>query len=121
MQDFEEFTGRLSEDFHFHVYFATETRGSALAIRERLKHGVDFEFDLPPVREKPVGPHRWPIWSIWVDRANFTAATLWTMRNHGSHSVLVHPETADSLADHTIHAMWLGIPLPLNLDMFSHE
>ena len=117
--DSEEFTGRLSEDFHFHFYFTPETRDSALAIRERLQREADFEYDLPPVRERPVGPHRFPIWSIWVDRANFAAATLWMARNHGAHSVLVHPNVDDGLKDHTDHAMWLGKPEALRLEVFS--
>ncbi len=118
---FEEFTGHLSEDFHFHLYFSADTRESALAIRERLKAVTDFEYDLPPVREVPVGPHRWPLWSLWVDRANFAAATLWMMHHHGEHSVLVHPNIDDGLLDHTAHAMWLGRPQPLNLDAFREE
>ena len=121
MQDFEEFTGRLSEDFHFHLYFSAETRDSAIAIRDRLQSVADFEYDLPPVRERPVGPHPSPIWSIWVDRANFAAATLWMMHNHGQHSVLVHPNIDDGLEDHTDHAMWLGTPVPLNLEMFRDD
>ena len=119
MQDFEEFTGRLSEDFHFHLYFTPETRDSAVAIRERLRQVGDFAFDLPPIRERPVGPHRFPIWSLWVDRANFAAATLWMMHNHGGHSVLVHPNIDDGLLDHTAHAMWLGEPVPLKLEVFD--
>jgi aromatic ring-cleaving dioxygenase len=118
MQDFEEFTGRLNEDFHFHLYFSADTRDSALAIRERLSDVTDFEYDLPPVRERPVGPHPFPIWGIWVDRANFAAAALWMMHNHGQHSVLVHPNIDDGLKDHTDHAMWLGEPVPLKLEMF---
>lgn len=114
----EEFTGQLSEDFHIHVYFSDGTRASAVAIRERLQDVTDFAYDLPPVREKPVGPHRWPIWSMWVDRANFAAAALWMMRYHGEHAVLIHPETGDGLTDHSAHAMWLGKPQPLNLDVF---
>ncbi len=118
MQDFDEFTGRLNEDFHFHLYFSADTRASAMAIRERLSSVAEFEYDLPPVRERPVGPHRFPIWSIWVDRANFAAAALWMMHNHGQHSVLVHPNIDDGLKDHTDHAMWLGEPVPLKLEMF---
>ena len=118
-QDFEEFTGRLSEDFHFHLYFSADTRASALAIREQLEAVRDFEFDLPPIRERPVGPHRWPIWSMWVDRANFAPATMWMMKHHGAHSVLVHPNIDDGLDDHTAHAMWLGRQVPLNLEVFG--
>jgi DOPA 4,5-dioxygenase len=118
VDEFEEFAGRLSEDFHFHLYFTPETRASALAIRDELKRVDDFEFDLPPVRERPVGPHPLPIWSMWVDRANFAAATLWMMQQHGGHSVLVHPNIDDGHKDHTDHAMWLGERQQLRLSVF---
>ncbi len=110
----------IPEEFHFHFYFTPETRDSALDIRRALVEEAEFTYQLPPVREQPMGPHRWPIWSIWVDKPNFTAATLWMMRHHGAHSVLVHPETGDSSGykDHTAHAMWLGTPVPLNLGVF---
>jgi DOPA 4,5-dioxygenase len=38
------------------------------------------------------------------------------MLNRGGLSVLVHPETEDAYDDHTIHALWLGAPLPLRVD-----
>ncbi len=111
-----EGTPGLSEDFHFHVYFDQATRDSALQIRERLKREAAFAFQLPPVRERPVGPHQWPIWSVWVDRANFTPAVEWMMHYHGAHSVLIHPNIDDGYVDHTDRAMWLGEPRPLKLD-----
>ena len=119
MPAFEEFMGRLSEDFHFHLYFSADTRDSAMAIREKLKQVKEFEFDLPPIREVPVGPHRWPLWSLWTDKANFAPATLWMAHNHGQHSVLVHPNIDDGYLDHTAHAMWLGQPQQLNLRVFD--
>lgn len=111
----------MDEDFHLHLYFNADSRGSALAIRESLKDVRDFAYELPPVREAPIGPHRWPIWSIWVDRANFTPVVEWMMRHHRRHSVLIHPETGDPLKDHTDHAMWLGTPRPLNLDALRED
>ena len=116
-----EGTPGLSEDFHFHVYFDEATRQSAVAIREQLKREATFHFQLPPVRERPMGPHRWPIWSLWVDRANFTPAVEWMMRHHQQHSVLVHPNIDDGLVDHTLHAMWLGELRPLNVDVFRRS
>ncbi|HEU5317931.1 MAG TPA: DOPA 4,5-dioxygenase family protein [Chloroflexota bacterium] len=114
---------KIPEEFHFHLYFDTgsgaDTRDSALAIRKRLVEEADFVYQLPPVREKPMGPHQWPIWSIWVDRAEFGKATLWMARNHGPHSVLVHPNIDDGYADHTDRAMWLGEPRPLKLRVFQ--
>lgn len=114
-----EGTPGLSEDFHFHFYFDEASRDSAIATRERLKREARFQFQMPPVRERPMGPHRWPIWSVWVDRANFTPAVEWMMRNHGSHSVLVHPNIDDGYVDHTDRAMWLGEPRPLRLEVFK--
>jgi DOPA 4,5-dioxygenase len=114
-----EGTPGLSEDFHLHFYFDEATRDSALATRERLKREASFQFQMPPARERPVGPHPSPIWSVWVDRANFTPAVEWMMRNHGPHSVLVHPNIDDGLVDHSDHAMWLGEPQPLKLEVFS--
>jgi DOPA 4,5-dioxygenase len=111
-----EGTPGLSEDFHFHVYFDEATRDSTLQLRERLKRQAEFAFQMPPVRERPVGPHQWPIWSVWVDRANFTPAVEWMMRNHVPHSVLIHPNIDDGYLDHTDRAMWLGEPRPLKLD-----
>ena len=113
-----EGTPGLSEDFHFHFYFHEGSRESALAVREQLKREATFGFQLPPVRSKPVGPHRFPIWSLWVDRANFADAALWMMQHHGQHSVLVHPNIDDGYKDHTDHAMWLGTPEALKLEVF---
>jgi DOPA 4,5-dioxygenase len=33
-------------------------------------------------------------------------------------NVLVHPQTGDSLKDHTDHATWLGEPATLKVEMF---
>jgi aromatic ring-cleaving dioxygenase len=121
---YEALDDSIAEDFHFHFYFGTgpdDTRDSALAIRNRLVQTATFRYQLPQVREEPMGPHQWPIWSIWVDRANFTAATEWMMQHHGPHSVLVHPNTGEDLQDHTTHAMWLGEPRPLNLAVFDGD
>jgi DOPA 4,5-dioxygenase len=39
------------------------------------------------------------------------------MLNRGSLDVLVHPETGDAYDDHTLHALWLGTPQPLRLEI----
>jgi DOPA 4,5-dioxygenase len=118
---YEALDEAIPEEFHFHLYFGPETRDSALAIRRRLVAEADFPYQLPPVREQPMGPHPVPIWSIWVDKPSFAAATLWMMKNHGQHSVLVHPNIDDGYADHTDHAMWLGAPHRLKLERFRGQ
>jgi aromatic ring-cleaving dioxygenase len=121
---YEALDEAIPEEFHFHLYYDTssdgeDTKESALSIRKRLLEEADFRYQLPPVRQRPMGPHQWPIWSIWVDRPDFGKATLWMARNHGPHSVLVHPNIDDGLKDHTDHAMWLGEAKPLKLKVFE--
>jgi DOPA 4,5-dioxygenase len=118
---YEALDESIPEEFHFHLYFDPESRDSALKIRRLLVAEADFPYQLPPIREQPMGPHQWPIWSIWVDKPNFAAAALWMMHHHGQHSVLVHPNIDDGLKDHTDHAMWLGQPRPLKLSVFKGE
>tara|TARA_R110002072_G_scaffold150883_1_gene299546 strand:- start:2040 stop:2366 length:327 start_codon:yes stop_codon:yes gene_type:complete len=106
----------MEEVFHVHLYFDAETRDSALQIREQLLESAEFEVDLQPVREAPLGPHPQPMFNTHLDYANFGPAMRWLMLNHGPHSVLIHPNTPDPVADHTQHALWLGPALPLNLE-----
>jgi len=32
-------------------------------------------------------------------------------------NILVHPETGDDVADHTLHSLWLGEKLELNVEV----
>src|SRR5437764_15042457 len=48
--------------------------------------------------------------------AEFPRIVPWLMLNRGGLSVLVHPQTEDAYDDHTIHALWLGAPLPLRVE-----
>jgi aromatic ring-cleaving dioxygenase len=116
---YESIDESIPEEFHFHLYFDEATRDDALAIRERLVKEATFRYQMPPVRERPMGPHPQPIWSIWVDRPAFGEATFWMSQNHGDHPVLVHPNIDDGYEDHTSRAMWLGEPQTLKLHVFK--
>jgi len=48
--------------------------------------------------------------------AEFPRIVPWLMLNRGGLSVLVHPQTDDAYDNHTIHALWLGPPLPLRVE-----
>jgi aromatic ring-cleaving dioxygenase len=39
------------------------------------------------------------------------------MLNREDLSILVHPLTGDSVADHTRFALWLGSPVPLRVEV----
>ena len=55
---------------------------------------------------------RWPLRS-----EEFPRLVPWLMLNRDGLDVLVHPQTGDSVADHTRFALWLGTALPLRLDV----
>ena len=49
----------------------------------------------------------------------FALLVPWLMLNRDRLSVLVHPLSGDSVADHTRFAMWLGSPLPLRTEVLG--
>ena len=53
--------------------------------------------------------------------AEFPRLVPWLMLNRSGLSVLVHPQTEDAYDDHTIHALWLGAPLPLRVEMLRRK
>eukprot|EP01124_Arcella_intermedia_P033570 TRINITY_DN8079_c0_g1_i1.p1 TRINITY_DN8079_c0_g1~~TRINITY_DN8079_c0_g1_i1.p1 ORF type:complete len:126 (-),score=14.58 TRINITY_DN8079_c0_g1_i1:101-478(-) len=113
--------GRNPYDIHF--YFSQETEPSALEVRQRL--GEKFPFlRFHNVNRNPLGPHPIPMWEADFynskdTETDFGAVVGWLMLNHGSHSVLIHPHTGNGLKDHTDNALWLGTPVPLNLNAFK--
>ena len=40
--------------------------------------------------------------------------SIFCPKNHGSHSVLIHPQTGNDPIDHSTHALWLGAQLKLD-------
>jgi len=87
-------------------------------IAERLREAIGNRFDvvLGRWRDEPVGPHPVPMYQAAFAAEEFPRIVPWLMLNRGGLSVLVHPETEDAYDDHTIHALWLGAPLPLRVE-----
>jgi aromatic ring-cleaving dioxygenase len=67
--------------------------------------------------DQPVGPHPVPMYQVAFAVDEFARLVPWLMLNRGELSVLVHPLTGDDYADHAQFALWLGTPLPLNLEV----
>ena len=129
-------------EFHFHVYFEPARAAEAEALRRKIVEAVDArqfvcvidgvtddavpglgapQFGVnaaPRVRRQRVrAAHPLPSYEIWVPR-EFLAATLaFVLTHRGGLSVMLHPLTDDAIADHTTHAMWLGAPLELRVDV----
>jgi aromatic ring-cleaving dioxygenase len=98
--------------YHAHVYFDAGTEPAAAALRAALEER--FAVTLGRWHHKPVGPH-----TAWMYQVAFAASQLsvvvpFISLNHGALSVLIHPLSGDAIADHFEHALWLGVPLPLD-------
>lgn len=97
--------------WHAHIYFTPARREAAAALRDRLaRHeGVIF---VGRMLDEGVGPHPLPQYEIHFREAALPEIepVLWA----SGLRVLVHPLTADDLADHTTHARWLGEPVALD-------
>ena len=103
-------------EFHAHVYFDSDTRARARDLCERARDL--FGVEMGRVHEKNVGPH--PCWScqLRVMPAQFGQVIPWLALNRQGLTVFVHPDTGDTLADHTEHTMWMGQSFALDLSVF---
>lgn len=100
--------------YHAHIYFDDASEAEAAALREAI--GERFDVILGSWHHKPVGPHPTSMYQVAFAADQFPVVVPFLALNHGSLSVLVHPESGDALADHFDHALWLGKPLPLNAE-----
>lgn len=98
--------------WHAHVYFdSAATRATAERVRQRIAQR--FRVQLGQWRDAPVGPHTAPMYQAAFDVAVFASLVPWLALHREGLSVLVHPNTLAPRADHLLHAIWLGTPLPL--------
>lgn len=111
MRDISEVTG-----FHFHVYYSDNNRENA---KEIFRH-----FPTAHWYDKPIGPHTQPMFAIEVPPSSSRGIPHLDMEdvykfmilNRNGLSVLMHPITENELEAHTTLAIWLGTPIPLDLD-----
>ncbi len=106
----------LYPNYHAHVYFDAQTLEQARTLCEQAADL--FGVAMGRVHQRPVGPH--PRWScqLTFDSQRFDQLIPWLDAHRDGLTVLVHPSTGDSLADHTTHASWLGDPVELDLSQF---
>lgn len=103
--------------FHAHVYYDTETRDVAARVREEL--GARFQVQLGRWRDEPVGPHPKSMYQVAFSPNQFAEVIPWLMLHREGLDVLVHPNTGDAVADHTLHSLWLGEKLQLNVEVLK--
>jgi aromatic ring-cleaving dioxygenase len=101
--------------FHAHVYYdPSATRPEA----ERLRSWIDQRFPVTLGRwhDVKVGPHDQAMFQVAFATEIFPKLVPWLMLNHGSLSVLVHPNTANPRRDHLADPLWIGSPLLVHGD-----
>ena len=113
MEGFAETTAIRS--WHAHVYYDAGSRSEAERLREAI--GAGFEVQLGRWHDEPVGPHPVSMYQVAFAVAEFPLLVPWLALNRGKLTVLVHPQAENAYDDHTAHAMWLGTPLALRLDV----
>ena len=100
--------------YHAHVYYDAAT----LTVAEKLKAelGARFDVELGPNSGERVGPHPVPQFQMIFKNEQFQTVVPWLMLNRESLDILIHPLTNDMVDDHTVYALWLGMPVKLVLD-----
>jgi aromatic ring-cleaving dioxygenase len=105
--------------YHAHVYFDATAR----PVAERLRETIISRFAVKPggFSDQPVGPHPVSQFNVMFQTDEFQRIVPWLMLNREGLNVLVHPLTDDMVDDHTVYAMWLGVPVDLKVDTLQRR
>ena len=99
--------------YHAHVYYDATTRAAAADLRAAIEQR--FQVRLGRWHDAPIGPHPCGSYQIAFLPELFVELVPWLALHRQGLTVLVHPETGDSLADHSAHVIWLGDSQELDL------
>ena len=106
------------ESWHAHIYYdPATTRDIAAQLREEI--AARFAVTLGRWHDVKVGPHPGAMYQVAFGNEVFADLVPYLALHRRGMTVLVHPNTADELADHRDHAMWMGAIRSLNLSILK--
>lgn len=105
----------MIRELHAHVYFDPSTRDRAESLRAKIAEL--FGLRIGRMYDRPIGPHTKGMFEVVLPTERFGDLVPWLMLNRDGLSVLVHPMTGDPIADHTVHALWLGEQLVIDVEV----
>ena len=108
--------------FHAHIYYSTDERAVAEALRAEFEQRLSTEGDrrlifVGAMTDRAVGPHPIPQYEIHFLESSLSSVK--TAIEESGLRALVHPLTDDDLADHTSLARWIGAPIALDLTVLD--
>ena len=102
--------------WHAHVYHDPATRAAA----ETLRASIADRFPAAALgrwHDRPVGPHPASMYQVAFAPELLPVLLPYLALHRAGLTVLLHPETGRTRADHTAHALWMGAILPLDLSI----
>ena len=106
--------------YHAHVYYdPAATRSEAERLRQWI--GERFSVTLGRWHDVKVGPHDQAMYQVAFATEVIAEFVPWLMLNHGTLSILVHPNTVNPRRDHLAAPLWIGPALAVHGDKLPEE